>query len=251
MIVLVPYFGDLEKFRPLLELWLAAYRSCGIDRERHPAVLLSDDFDVEGIALDLEVGAHLVPQSDLAGFADLIREGQPFDKKGALVCRWLLDQPYPTLVLDADALLARDPAPTLEPFREAAVAMPLDHGSICCHRKPTLEGPFAGIKKLCAGVQYFGGGNDRSRLVAGYRRAFEEIVALPEVPWTPPLRTLTEQFAWSVCAHRRGGRILPASMNWAPEHLGENAFAVVNHYFGRGKWSLKPESGQAPGAAEP
>jgi len=230
-LIVVPYFGDLARFRPLLDQWFDSYREAGLRNAGERVVLLSD-VNVEEAARAYDCGACTV---DASGFADLIRPGQPFDRKGAIVCSWLLEFPYTSLVLDADAFLVRDPEPTLEPFRDCPIAMPVDDGALIHLRTPTLEEPFAGIRKLCAGVMFFGGG-DRSRLVAGYRRAFEEIVALPKVPWSPPLGHLVEQYAWSVCARRRGGKILPSSMNWAPSHLGENPFAVVNHHYGFPKW---------------
>lgn len=224
MIILVPYFGDTQRFRPLLDRWIAAYKASGCR--------------VPWFALNEEPEAYELPSMrvNISGFRDLCRPGQPFDVKGALVCAALLQVTEPVLVLDADAFLAKDPMPALEPFRAAPVAMPLDHGALIFHRQAKLTAPFH-CQKLCAGVQFFGEGADRSRLVAGYRRAFEEIMALPRLPWEPQLAHLVEQYAWSVCASRRGGLVLPAAMNWAPVHLGENPDVVVNHHYGHPKWS--------------
>jgi hypothetical protein len=108
-------------------------------------------------------------------------------------------------------------------------------------RAPELSPPYGSVRKVCAGVQWFGGVAGRSRLVAGYRRAFEELRALPALPWSPALPHLLEQYAWSLASSRRGGRVLPVTMNWAPHFLGENPFAVVNHWFGFRKWAVTPE----------
>ena len=70
----------------------------------------------------------------------------------------------------------------------------------------------------------------------GDRRAFEELRALPRLPWRPALPHLLEQYSWSLASSRRGGRVLPVTFNWAPHFLGESPSAVVNHYFGLGKW---------------
>lgn len=233
MNVVVPYFGALDRFRPLLDRWFASHRELGLAAAL-PVTLIGDDPDAEAAAVENGARFELV---DVAGFLDLVRPGQPFDKKGAIVCSFLLRSSAPALVLDADAFLARDPRPTLEEFVDAPIAMPVDHGALVHDRTAKLEAPFEEVRKMCAGVQFFGfarGG--RSRLVAGYRRAFEEIRALPKVPWAPPLSHLVEQYAWSVCWHRRGGKTLPASLNWAPSHLGPNPFAIVNHHYGHPKW---------------
>lgn len=237
MLILVPFFGDRDRFRPLLNNWIASYKQSGC---RVPWFALSDQpetYDLPSMRVEID------------GFRDLIRPDQPFDTKGALVCAALLKLREPVLVLDADAFLVRDPMPTLEPFMKAPVAMPIDHGAIVFYRKPTFEKPLTGIRKLCAGVQFFGGdvkgdavvpSCDRGRLVAGYRKAFEEIIAMPRLPWEPQLSHLVEQYAWSLCAHRRGGQVLPGSMNWAPVHLGESPFAVVYHHYGHSKWQQPP-----------
>lgn len=225
MIILVPFFGDRARFRPLLDRWVEAYKASGT---KAPWYALSEDpesYDLPSARVSLD------------GFRDLLRPGQPFDVKGALVCAALLRFPEPLLVLDADAFLERDPEPTLASFSGCSIAMPIDDGALTHDRAPTLSSPFPGVKKLCAGVVYFGACGTRGRFVAGYRRAFEELVALPSFPWSPPLAHLVEQHAWSIVAARRGGKVLPRSMNWAPHLLGENPMAVVNHHYGFRKWA--------------
>jgi hypothetical protein len=236
VITLVPYFGDLAKWRPMLAKWFEAYRAAGLDPSDSgpdPVVLLSD-VDVTEAAAVHRCG---VCQVSLDGFRDLIRPGHPFDVKGALVSAFLVGWHYPVLVLDIDATLNLNPAATLAPFKDAVIAMPLDHGALMHDRAPNLLSPYNSVKKLCAGVMWFGYSPNRGRLVAGYRRAWEELAALPAFPWSPPLPHLLEQYAWSLALHRRGGSILPVTMNWAPHFLGDNPFAVINHGFGFKKWS--------------
>lgn len=94
MIVLVPFFGDRAKHRPLLDRWIAAKKanaSCVV------WYALSDEPET----FDLPCA-----RVDIGGFRDLIRPGQPFDVKGALVCAALLRFSDSILVLDADAFLA-------------------------------------------------------------------------------------------------------------------------------------------------
>lgn len=225
MIVLVPFFGDRKRVRPLLDKWIEAKARVAPNLTWFA---LTDE------PLDYSTPFALV---SIDGFRDLIRPGQVFDFKGALVCAALLRFSERLLVLDADAVLAKDPAPTLAAFSLVPISMPVDGGAICFSRSPFLEEPFAGIRKCCAGVQFFGDGNGRSRLVAGYRKAWTELAALPRPPWSPPLEHLREQHAWSIALRRRGGMYLPNAMNWAPHFYGESSDAVVNHHFGVGKWA--------------
>lgn len=226
MIVLVPFFGDRARFRPLLDAWIAAKAKAAPDLAWFALTDEPLDYGTPNAVVSLE------------GFRDLLRPGQPFDVKGALVSAALLRFPEPLLVLDADAVLARDPRPGLAPFSGVSIAMPLDGGAVMHGRAPLLSPPYGAVAKVCAGVQFFGMTPGRSRLVAGYRRAFEELRALPRLPWSPPLPHLLEQYAWSLAMNRRGGAILPVTYNWAPHFLGESPDAVVNHHYGFKKWSI-------------
>jgi hypothetical protein len=225
MLVVAPYFGDLLRLRPLADAWYsAAVRHAGGSQI---GFLVPPGSKVATAAAVIECDVH--------GFADVVRPGQPFDLKGAIVCSFLLRAPETDgiLVLDLDAVLARDPREALEPFENAPVAMPIDHGAILYFRTPRLEAPYEHVQKLCAGVMYFGPGN-RSRLVAGYKRAWAEL--RPIEPWGRNLSHLLEQYSWSLCLRRRGGAVLPHTMNWSPRHVGENPAAVVNHDYGLQKW---------------
>lgn len=223
-IILVPFFGDTAKFQPLLDRWVEAYKSSGC---RWPWYTLGDQ---------TEVYSRPAMRVDIAGFADVIRPGQPFDVKGALVCSAILKLGQPLFVLDADAFLAADPAAALAPFHDCPIAMPADHGAVMYWRETRLRPPYERVPKRCAGVQWFGPAGDRTRLVAGYRRAFAELLAMPRLPWHPQLHHLVEQYAWSICAHRFGGRTLPPLLNWHEEHLGHHPGAVINHHYGHPKW---------------
>ncbi len=232
MLIAIPYFGDLARFRPLLAGWFDAYDAAGMARER--VILLTD---LPEAKIDGEARAHRcgVASVNISGFVDVIRPRQPFDVKGALVCAFLLGYEYPVLVLDADACLARDPTDTLAPYRKRIMAMPGDAGAIVHDRRPRLDPPFEHIMKLCAGVMWFGAVPGRGRLVAAYRKAWTELQ--PILPWRPALPHLLEQYAWSLALRRQGGAILPATMNWSPRFLGPSEFAVVNHDYGLAKWS--------------
>lgn len=218
MLILVPYFGDYDRFAPVLKKWEAAYIASGTGAR----------------CLCIGTGSN---GYDLAGYDKVIRPDQPFDIKGALVCAALIQYPDESLLmLDADAFIACDPAATLEPFAGSPIAMPPDDGAVCYYRAAMLSEPFAMVQKLCAGVMWFGATGNRAELVSAYFSAFEELLALPALPWQQQLPHLVEQYAWSIVAHRMGGAVLPRSMNWNPDLLGHSDGAIINHLYGLRKW---------------
>lgn len=228
MIILIPFFGDRPRFRPVLNEWITAYQFSGC---KIPWKVLSDQPalpDLPSVQVSIEQ------------FSGVIRPKQAFDTKGALVCAGILAYTEAVLVLDADAYLMKDPTALLKTFNNCAIAMPLDGGALMHQRTANLSQPFSDVWKLCAGVQYFPPmyRSDRQTLVDRYTSAFWKILNVkPGLPWNPPLRHLVEQYAWSVAAHNAKGRVLPHSMNWQPQFLGESADAIVNHHYGFGKWS--------------
>jgi len=227
MIILVPFYGDRERFRPLLDKWIACYKSSGC---RVPWFALSDQPETA----DLPCCRVSIEQ-----FRDVIRPLQPFDVKGALVCAAALQLQEPLLVLDADAFLLADPMPLLASFADVPVAMAIDHGALVHFRTANLDWPFDDVRKTCAGVLWLGRGQ-RARVVAQYRKAFRELQTL-EYPWTPPLKHLLEQYSWSVVQHRLcRSRRLPASLNWSVRILGAAPNVVVDHDYGHGKWAGRP-----------
>jgi hypothetical protein len=218
MQILAPYFGDMKRFRPFADAWLAqAYLHMG----------------------SATAGFISEPNYSTKPFADCIRPGQPFDVKGALVCDALtkLDPHEGLLVLDLDALLRRDPSEILRRFTSYPVAMPEDHGALVFFRSMNLEKPFESVVRHCAGVMWFGASEDRIRLSGEYRKAWHELQALPRLPWEPALPHLLEQYAWTLVHHRMNGPSLPISMNWSSRFFGTNPGAIVDHDYGHGKWN--------------
>ena len=229
MLIAIPYFGDLARFRPLLDAWFSAYAKTGLDLA--DVVILSDTPDAAHAAEAW--GARFI-LLDLSDMIEVMRPGQPFDRKGALVCAYLRHRRESTLVMDADAILLADPRPMLRRFAECAVAMPIDAGAIVYFRRDTLEGVYSHVRKMCAGVMFFGAGGDRRQLVANYRRTFAELREV--IPWHPRLPHLLEQYTWAVVHHRLSGPTLPIALNWNERHLGELPGAIVIHDYGHEKW---------------
>jgi hypothetical protein len=167
------------------------------------------------------------------------RPGRPFDVKGAIVCAAIKDAGE-ILVVDIDALVRRDPAPALRPFRDLAMAMPRDLGAINI-KAPNLVAPWKHVAKRSAGIMWFGAfGSDHRALAAEYRTAWQELRPLHTAAG-PPTATaeqhdLLEQHAWTLVAHRRGLPLLPDTFNWPRHCYGANPAAVIDHFFGWGKW---------------
>jgi hypothetical protein len=116
--------------------------------------------------------------------------------------------------------------------------MPIDHGAILSGHKANMEGSFTGVRKMCAGVFWFGNVKERYALTTIYRKCWHDLKKA-DFPWTPRLPHLLEQYAWSVAHDALNGATLRPTFNWAPHICGESPYAVVNHYFGHKKWNGK------------
>lgn len=227
LLIVVPFFGDLDRFRPMLAEWDSSYKALGL---RHPVVMVSDR-SAHAIGLP-EIPSRTY---DLSTMIDIIRPNEPFDIKGALVCQALLEFPDRSLlVMDLDTVFVRDPAVELQRFAGCSIAMPIDQGALVHGRTPFCDPPYGHLRKLCAGVMFFGSGVDRAQLVDEYRRAWSELDGI--FPWDPPHPWLLEQYAWALAHRVVGGRILPQSFNWGPHFLGESPQAVINHFYGFAKF---------------
>jgi hypothetical protein len=231
MVIAIPYFGDLARFRPLLDAWFREFSALKLDI---PVVILSDKPGAVIAARELGARADIV---DISKFVGVIRPDQPFDVKGAIVCAHLKHSNEPTLVLDADAVLRADPRPVLRNFASSSVAMPVDAGAIVYYRTATMDEPYSKVRKMCAGVMWFGKADTRQALVGEYASAWLELRDV--IPWTPRLPHLLEQYAWSLVHHRRGAATLPHVMNWNERHLGRIETLVVNHDYGHLKWGRR------------
>lgn len=232
-LIAIPYFGSNPKYLEMLHEWVRVLKRTAPDARflvfTHDAEEALKPFGYPTLTLSID------------GYADVIREGQPFDIKGALMCEAAMNIRDPFLMLDADALLVANPSEILDAMNpETVCAMPIDHGAILHGHKSLCEKPFADVRKMCAGVFWFGDVSRRAELVTSYRLAWREMFS-HDCPWLPCLPHLLEQYAWSLAHHRLSGETLPATLNWAPHILGESPHAIVNHYFGHKKWN-----GQAP-----
>ncbi len=228
-LIAIPYFGYNPKYLEMLHEWVRTLKRTAPDAEfvvfTHDAVSVMDEFDYPVIDLDI------------SGYKEVIRAGQPFDIKGALMCEAAIAIKRPFLMLDSDALLVANPSDVLDSLAQnAACAMPIDHGAILSGHQLLCDEPFPTVRKMCAGVFWFGDVAGREALVSHYLMAWRELLS-HNCPWTPCIPHLLEQYAWSLAHHRMNGATLPATLNWAPHIVGESPHAIVNHLFGHKKWN--------------
>lgn len=236
-LIAIPHFGRDQRYLDLLKTWVAQLRKT-LGPDARFTVFTHD------AQADLAKLGFPTLSLNISAYRDVIRPGQPFDIKGALMCEAALAIREPFLMLDADALLVQNPAPWVNRFMDYTCAMPTDAGAILHGHKAMMDGEWSHVRKMCAGVFWFGDPSPakRSELVNEYRVAWAQLLAA-DIPWTPRLPHLLEQYAWSVAHHRLGGATLAGCMNWPPHLCGETPLAVVNHYFGHKKWKGK---GPAP-----
>jgi len=223
MVIATISFGDSPDQAALLRLWCAHARHFA---PRHRLLVISDAASpvAEHVpVLRLELGEEYAP---------VLRPGEPFDKKGALLCEAAL-RLGPFLYLDSDAFLVADPTVALCAFGgNSALAMPIDHGVANISAFQCSEGAIA---ERCAGVAWFGT-QGREMIVLAYQRAFTLLVDDPQL--SPTLdRHLIEQYAWALVMHWLGGATLPDDFNHPRHQRGPSKTAIVHHYFGGGKSS--------------
>lgn len=222
-LVAVPYFGPDERYRPMLDAWIASAAAHAPNIRIKILIDRTRDVLVDSLVCDP------------SPYMDLMRPGQAFDVKGAIMCAAALAIEEPFLMLDADALLVADPADVFARFVDQPIAMPLDLGAIIFARPPRLAAPYDQVRKLCAGVTLFGDVTKRAELVAAYRVAWRELA--PILPGFQGWPHLLEQYAWSLVAHRCGCGTLPGAMNWPPHFLGPMPEAIVTHFFAQNLWT--------------
>ncbi len=230
-LIAIPYFGDNPKYLEMLHEWVRTLKRTAADAEF--VVFTHDTKDI------IKPLGYPVLKLSIKGYSDVLREGQPFDIKGALMCEAAIAIKRPFLMLDSDALLVANPSDVLDAIAQnAACAMPIDHGAILSGHQLLCDEPFPTVRKMCAGVFWFGDVSRRKALVGHYLMAWRELFH-HDFPWTPKIPHLLEQYAWSLAHFRMNGATLPASMNWAPHIVGESPHAIVNHLFGHKKWNGK------------
>jgi hypothetical protein len=164
---------------------------------------------------------------------NIIRTGNVFDHKSALICAALPDMP-PCVIMDVDAYLLADPTAALLQYESGGIAIAPDAG------QRTIQWPGnSTMPENSSSVMVFGKTADIDQAVADYTKAWE---TLEEIDFNWGLQnTIREQVAWSVVAAQRDHAILPRTLNWSRfwgEPTPENC--IIYHAHGAEKWKILP-----------
>jgi hypothetical protein len=215
MHLFVTYFDDgTAKFLPLLNRWLEYYAASGCNL---PVSVLTD------MTSPVPDGVHCF-RADPEKYAEVMRAGNPFDRKSALICAALPELPVCT-VIDIDAFLFQDPTEQLMRYSEDDLAVAEDAGGRSI--------PLSGHPECSSSVMVFGMCKDRSVLTGHYVDAWH---ALAHVD-SGLQQTIREQVAWSKVADDALYPVLPRCLNWSRfwgTPTAENC--SIYHAHGAEKW---------------
>jgi hypothetical protein len=248
--VFVVYFaGKDPRFRPLLRLWLEYFQRSGC---RLPLRILTDVATVrDHSAGPWVVADKLHDETRLLGlpctvvdpfeFTDLMREGNAFDRKSAIICAALPFLPS-CVIVDTDSFFVRDPTAALLANAVHEFAMAPDAGRRMI--------PLIGDMEQSSSVMVFGKAVDyvaprglpslgmtkaRRFYGAAYRRAWHALADHPDEQHGL-LSDIREQRAWSVVRFNDEAPLLPDTLNWSRFWGDDHGRALIHHAHGREKW---------------
>jgi len=247
-LTIYPIYYDFDgstAFRPLLDRWIRYYERSGCPLEWR-------------ILTDVDTGAKLVgyhhnlsapTKEEVQAFADVIRPGNPFDYKSALICAALPNLP-PCVIVDVDTLWLQDPAPQLSAYADKLLMIAEDSG-----RRPiSLEGSKPMVEQS-SNLMLFGEADleEREWLVGAYQEAWNRLAASAQPQEQGGLgHTIREQRAWSVVFHevmqcKPLPRELSWSLNWGKSPIPPTVKLV--HLHGQSKWNYFTDGMAPPGGA--
>jgi hypothetical protein len=219
-----------KTYLPILHKWVAAYRKhVG---KNAPIGVLTDTKTVSfgGLApYGDELDCLMV---DPRPFQDCCREGNHFDYKSALICAALPQLPPESVVMDCDAIIAKDPTAALEAYANEPFCMVPDSG------KRSIPWRTAGgeirVPEHSSSVMMFGGPKNaaiREALGIDYRKAWHWLQAFDDAKqkWLVDIR---EQRAWSLVHHWSEATLMEPRLNWSIRHWGPSDDAFINHHHG-------------------
>jgi len=217
--VFVVFFGNDKRWVDLLTRWRETYKRSGCP---WPVYVLTD---LE-TKLEWTACAKFCPWVHYK----VIRPGNDFDRKSALICAALPFLPARSVVVDVDAFFLQDPSEMLAPYLDLPFAMGEDAG----RRGITVKG-IGTVPEHSSSVMVFGDPECRRSLVAEYVQAWEELI---DAPGESRLEVdIREQRAWSVVKHRTGAPLLPRELNDSRFWGGPTAATCIYHAHGREKWN--------------
>ena len=229
MHALLTYFSmsGNTSYEPFIARWLRRAESAGFCL---PVSILTD--------LDTDADHHGVPvvRADWREHQDVVRAGNHFDRKSALICAALPSLP-PCVIFDLDTDIALNPTEELLAYWYEPFAMPPDSGKRTIPWKDE-RGQF--IREHSSSVMVFGQPENegvRHAIVDNYRCAWnwlrENSTGLPK--WLDAIR---EQRAWSLLHYWAKAPLMPETLNWSGSHYPPNPAAKIVHYHGGSKHTL-------------
>lgn len=217
----VTYF-DLDgtgRFLTILQRWFRAYNR---SRCALPAVVLTNGLT----HVPYELRATRQPVE--ARFRPLMRAGNVYDYKSALICSALPHLPAGAIVLDCDALFVADPTEALRQYTQELFAMPPDSG----RRRIPYD---SGIPEHSSSVMVFGEALAlmRESIVQSYVNAWEWLSKHDDAKGQ--IDKIREQRAWSLVHHWIDGTLMDERLNWSASHYAPNPDALIVHHHGSAK----------------
>lgn len=220
--IYVTFFGSDPRFREMLRRFLDR-ASCYSGEIR----ILTDEHSMH----ISEHRMHVVGDADLAPFSAVMRSGNPYDRKSAMICAALPHLP-PCAIVDVDMEFLRDPWPVLEPYAQDTFAIAPDAGGRWI---PKFDCP-----ENSSSLMIFGSSPDllsRDGLADEYFDAWQSLSEI-DTSESSLEYAIREQRAWSVVAHAGGDPVLPDSLNWSRFWGQPREDTCIVHHHGDAKWGF-------------
>lgn len=230
--VYVTYFevGGNTRYRPLLHHWITEYDRVVSDGMR-VSVLTDRDTDPESFS------GMFYLDVDPSPFADVMRPGNHFDRKSAIIATALsspMMDPGPCLIMDCDAIVHRDFTSALLDYLRAPlpISTPPDSGKRVIKARSGHV-----VHERSSSVLLFGRAtqDERRQIAHDYRTCWHYLGQTE--PDAGLATTIREQRAWTLVHHLWGTLNLPDVWNWSPYHWKPNPDAYIVHHHGQRKFA--------------
>jgi len=233
----VTYFDRTGKgaYLPLLCSFFEYARKAGVPPECFN--ILTDERTHPSLKDFAHVGKLIVAPH---AFADLMRPGNHFDYKSALICAALPLMPANSVILDCDMKIQHDPTDALFLYTFAPFAMPPDSGGRTIPWIPPEWAKSSSsaipLPEHSSSVLVFGDSDPgiRGALVDNYRSAWNYLAHNDTARGL--IDDIREQRAWSLVHYWTESPLLAAELNWSAYHWQQNAEAFMVHHHGAKKF---------------
>lgn len=231
--IFLTYFDPTRtgRFEPILRTWFERYKQSGCTL---PVWLLSDLLTVPP---DMPFAGKVVVGP--SAFSDVMRTGNAFDYKSALICAALPLLPPGAVIMDVDAVFVKDPTTYFAALADEPFAMPPDSGR---RRIPWKGSHGESIPEHSSSVMIFGDDSAgmREALVDNYRKAWEWLAQHDDARGI--IDAIREQRAWSLVHFWSDACLMDERLNWSPYHYQDNPEAIILHHHGAKKFTdLTPQ----------